>query len=102
MCICPPNTLQNHKKFVADIHLFTKAEGGRGVPVFTGYRPNFYFYTADVLGQMSFEEDMILPGTDATVTVELQYGMPTYVNQTFTIREGGKNVGEGTIRELLD
>ena len=102
MCICPPNTLQNHKKFEADIHLFTKAEGGRGVPVFTGYRPNFYFYTADVLGQMSFEEDMILPGKDATVTVELQYGMPTYVNQTFTIREGGKNVGEGTIRELLD
>ena len=104
MCLSLPNALQNHKKFEADIYLRKKEEGGRNTPIISGYnyRPNFYFYTTDVLGQMSFVGGMILPGNDATITVELANGMPIYEEQTFLIRDGGRTIGEGTIKSLLD
>ncbi|MBR6296593.1 MAG: hypothetical protein IKR40_08990 [Treponema sp.] len=110
MCVCLPNSIQNHKKFRADIYVYTRVEGGRNTPILSGYRPQFFLYTTDATGNITFgpsasgttNDEMIMPGSNATVNVELVKGMPLEVGQTFKVREGGRNVAAGTITALLD
>ncbi|MBR5646852.1 MAG: hypothetical protein IKX23_09455 [Treponema sp.] len=101
MVMTNPGALRNYTTFTADIHMTTKDEGGRNNPIFSGYRPSFYFNKADIVGVMTFENEMIMPGEDATVTVTLINGMAIRVNQEFSIREGGRTTGTGVIKAII-
>src|SRR5476651_2502347 len=93
-----------HKKFKAEVYVLSKEEGGRHTPFFTNYRPQFYFRTTDVTGSVKLAEgvEMVMPGDNVSVEVEL--GTPIAMEKTirFAIREGGKTVGAGRVSEILD
>ena len=102
--IAKPGTIKPHKKFKAEVYVLTKEEGGRHTPFFTNYRPQFYFRTTDVTGSVKLAEgvEMVMPGDNVSVEVEL--GTPIAMEKTirFAIREGGKTVGAGRVSEILD
>lgn len=102
--IAKPGTITPHKKFKAEIYVLTKEEGGRHTPFFTGYKPQFYIRTTDVTGKMDLEKgvEMIMPGDNTTVTVELIVPVALEKGMRFAIREGGKTVGHGAIAEVLE
>src|SRR5437870_1102059 len=102
--LCKPGSIKPHKKFVAEAYILTKEEGGRHTPFFNNYRPQFYFRTTDVTGQCTLPEgtEMIMPGDNATMDVELITPIAMEEKQRFAIREGGKTVGAGVVVSITE
>jgi elongation factor Tu len=102
MALITPDSRKQHKKFTGEIYIKTKDEGGRSNPISSGFRPQIYFETTDITGELTFEGE-INPGDKATVTIELVTPMPIKEGDEFIIREGGRNVTTvSTIKEILD
>ncbi len=101
--IAKPNTIKPHTKFKAEIYVLSKEEGGRHTPFFKGYRPQFYFRTTDVTGVAQLPEgtEMVMPGDNVSLTVELITPVAMDKGLRFAIREGGRTVGAGTVSEIL-
>jgi elongation factor Tu len=99
-----PGTITPHKKFKAEIYVLSKDEGGRHTPFFNGYRPQFYFRTTDVTGQVNLPSgvEMVMPGDNVTITAELISPIAMAKDLRFAIREGGKTVGAGVVTEIQD
>ena len=103
MVICKPGSVQPHTEFKAEIYVLSKDEGGRHTPFFSNYRPQFYFRTTDVTGVITLPAgvDMVMPGDNISVTVELIYSIAMEKGLRFAIREGGRTVGAGQVTEIL-
>ena len=99
-----PGSINPHTKFKGEVYILSKEEGGRHTPFFNNYRPQFYFRTTDVTGSIELPAgtEMVMPGDNVTITVELIYPVALNVGLRFAIREGGRTVGAGQITELLD
>ena len=104
MVIAHPGKVKPHSKFKAEVYMLKKEEGGRHTPFHNHYRPQFYIRTLDVTGEIQLPEgvEMVMPGDNVTITVELIYPVACNVGLRFAIREGGRTVGAGQITELLD
>ncbi len=104
MVIAAPGTITPHKKFKAEVYILKKEEGGRHTPFHNNYRPQFYLRTTDVTGEIHLPEgvEMVLPGDNLTIEVELIYPVAINKGLRFAIREGGRTVGAGQITEILD
>jgi len=104
MVIVKPNTVKPHTKFQCEVYVLTKEEGGRHTPFFKKYRPQFYLRTTDVTGEVSLPEgvEMVMPGDNLTLTVELIYPVAMEKGLRFAIREGGRTVGAGQVTEILE
>ncbi|BCG61202.1 elongation factor Tu [Paenibacillus sp. URB8-2] len=100
--LAKPNSVKPHTEFTAQIYVLTKEEGGRHKPFFTGYRPQFYFRTTDVTGIINLPEgtEMVMPGDNITVTVQLIAPIAIEEGTKFSIREGGRTVGAGTVASI--
>ena len=100
--LAKPGSVKPHTNFTAQIYVLTKEEGGRHKPFFTGYRPQFYFRTTDVTGIISLPEgtEMVMPGDNITVTVELIAPIAIEEGTRFAIREGGRTVGAGAVASI--
>ena len=101
--LAKPGTITPHKKFKAEIYILTKEEGGRHTPFFNGYRPQFYFRTTDVTGVCTMQKgvEMIMPGDNTSLEIELITPIAMEKELRFAIREGGKTVGAGVISEIV-
>ncbi|MBU1323726.1 MAG: elongation factor Tu [Alphaproteobacteria bacterium] len=101
--LCKPGSITPHTKFLAEAYILTKEEGGRHTPFFTNYRPQFYFRTTDVTGIVHLKEgvEMIMPGDNAELTVELITPIAMEEKLRFAIREGGRTVGAGVVSKIL-
>src|SRR3970282_1151620 len=101
--IAQPGSITPHTKIKAEVHLLTKEEGGRHTPFFNGYRPQFYFRTTDVTGvaELPAGTEMVMPGDNVALTVELITPIAMEKGLRFAIREGGRTVGAGTISEIV-
>ena len=101
--ICKPGSITPHTKFEAEIYALTKDEGGRHTPFVANYRPQFYFRTTDVTGVISLPKgtEMIMPGDNASITVELISSIAMENNLKFAIREGGRTIGAGSITKII-
>ncbi len=101
--LAAPKSITPHTKFKAEVYILTKEEGGRHTPFFNGYRPQFYFRTTDVTGVATLPKDveMVMPGDNVTMEIELITPVAMEKEQRFAIREGGKTVGAGVISEVL-
>ena len=99
-----PGTVHPHKKFKAQVYVLSKEEGGRHTPFFTNYRPQFYFRTTDVTGVVTLPEgtEMVMPGDNVTMTVELIAPIAVENGTKFSIREGGHTVGAGSVTEIIE
>ena len=99
-----PGSVTPHTKFEAEAYILTKEEGGRWNPFFSGYRPQFYFRTTDVTGEMNLEEgiEMIMPGDNAQITVELSKPIAMEEQLRFAIREGGHTIGAGVVSKIIE
>ncbi|KAA0213162.1 MAG: elongation factor Tu [Proteobacteria bacterium] len=104
MVIAKPGSIKPHKKFEGEVYILTKDEGGRHTPFFKGYRPQFYFRTTDVTGAVTLPEkvEMVMPGDNIKVSVELMVPVACEDKLRFAIREGGKTVGAGVVTKILD
>ncbi|ATA88823.1 elongation factor Tu [Capnocytophaga cynodegmi] len=104
MVICKPGSVKPHAKFKAEVYILSKEEGGRHTPFKDKYRPQFYVRTTDVTGTISLPEgvEMVMPGDNLTITVELLQPIALNVGLRFAIREGGRTVGAGQVTEILD
>jgi elongation factor Tu len=104
MVLAKPGTVKPHKKFKCQVYVLTKDEGGRHSPFFNGYRPQFYFRTTDVTGVVTLPEgrEMVIPGDNVMLSVELIQTIAMEKDGRFSIREGGRTVGSGVITEILD
>ena len=102
--IAKPGSIKPHKKFKAEVYVLSKEEGGRHTPFFTNYRPQFYFRTTDVTGTVKLPEgvEMVMPGDNVSVEVELITPIAMEKTIRFAIREGGKTVGAGRVGDILD
>jgi len=102
--LCAPGTITPHKKLKAEAYILTKEEGGRHTPFFTGYRPQFYFRTTDVTGVISLPKgvEMVMPGDNVSVEVELITPIAMEKEVRFAIREGGRTVGAGVVTEIVE
>ncbi|MGD9825728.1 elongation factor Tu [Desulfobacter sp.] len=102
--VCKPGTITPHTKFKAEMYALSKEEGGRHTPFFTGYRPQFFFRTTDITGVLTLEEgvEMIMPGDNATINVELINPIAMEKELRFAIREGGRTVGAGVVGEIVE
>ncbi|MEK7524849.1 MAG: elongation factor Tu [Patescibacteria group bacterium] len=102
--LAKPGSVKPHQKFTAEIYVLGKDEGGRHTPIFTGYKPQFYFRTTDVTGELKLPEgvEMIMPGDNAKITVELITPIALDKGLRFAIREGGQTVGAGSVIEILE
>lgn len=102
--LCKPNTIKTYKKFEANVYILSKEEGGRHTPFFTNYRPQFYFRTSDITGTIYLPTDiqMVVPGDNIKLTVELISPIAMSEGLRFAIREGGKTVGAGVVSKLID
>ena len=103
MVISRPGTITPHKKFKAEVYILKKEEGGRHTPVHNKYRPQFYFRTTDVTGEISLEagREMVMPGDNVTIDVELIASVAMDKGLRFAIREGGRTVGAGQVTEIV-
>jgi elongation factor Tu len=101
--LCKPGSITPHTEFLAEAYILTKEEGGRHTPFFTNYRPQFYFRTTDVTGIIKLKEgvEMIMPGDNAELTVELITPIAMDQGLRFAIREGGRTVGSGVVSKIL-
>jgi elongation factor Tu len=104
MVICKPGTVTPHAKFKAEVYVLSKEEGGRHTPFFNKYRPQFYFRTTDVTGECKLPAgiEMVMPGDNVTIEVELINKIAMEKGLRFAIREGGRTVGSGQVTEILD
>ena len=104
MCLVAPKSVKPHKKFKASTYVLSKEEGGRHTPFFNGYRPQFYFRTTDVTGVATLPEgrEMVMPGDNVDMTVELITPIAMEKELRFAIREGGRTVGAGVVTEILE
>ena len=102
--VSKPGTINPHTKFKAEMYALSKEEGGRHTPFFSGYRPQFFFRTTDITGVLTLEEgvEMIMPGDNATINVELINPIAMEKELRFAIREGGRTVGAGVIGEIVE
>ena len=102
--LAAPGTIHPHTKFEAEVYVLTKEEGGRHTPFFNGYRPQFYFRTTDVTGDIQLKEgtEMVMPGDNSTFTVTLITPIAMDEGLRFAIREGGRTVASGVVSKLLD
>ena len=103
MVICKPGSVTPHKKFKAEVYVLSKEEGGRHTPFFNKYRPQFYFRTTDVTGEITLAEgtEMIMPGDNVSITVYLINPIAMEKGLRFAIREGGRTVGAGKVTEIV-
>lgn len=104
MVLAKPGSITPHTKFKAEAYILTKEEGGRHTPFFNGYRPQFYFRTTDVTGVVKLPEgiEMVMPGDNVSITVELIAPIAMEKELRFAIREGGRTVGAGVVTEVLE
>ena len=102
--LAKPGSITPHVKFEADVYALTKEEGGRHKPFFNGYRPQFYFRTTDVTGAVTLPEgtEMVMPGDDTHITVELIAPIAMEESLRFSIREGGRTVGSGVVTKIIE
>src|SRR3712207_5390113 len=102
--LCKPGSVKPHKKFTAEAYILTKEEGGRHTPFFTNYRPQFYFRTTDVTGVVQLPEgtEMVMPGDNVEMTVELIVPIAMEEKLRFAIREGGRTVGAGIVASIIE
>ncbi|MDT2673897.1 elongation factor Tu [Enterococcus dongliensis] len=100
--LAKPGSITPHMKFKAEVYVLTKEEGGRHTPFFNNYRPQFYFRTTDVTGNIVLPEgtEMVMPGDNVTIDVELIHPIAVEKGTTFSIREGGRTVGSGMVTEI--
>ncbi|OGL41374.1 MAG: translation elongation factor Tu [Candidatus Schekmanbacteria bacterium RBG_13_48_7] len=104
MVLAKPGSITPHRKFKAEAYILTKEEGGRHTPYFSGYRPQFYFRTTDVTGVVTLPEgvEMVMPGDNVTMAVELITPIALEKELRFAIREGGRTVGAGVVSEVVE
>jgi elongation factor Tu len=104
MIICKPGSVNPHAKFKAEIYVLSKNEGGRHTPFFNKYRPQFYFRTTDVTGEIMLPEgvEMVMPGDNVSIDVELINAIAMEKGLRFAIREGGRTVGSGQVTEITE
>ena len=104
MVIVKPGSIKAHKKFKADVYILKKEEGGRHTPFHNKYRPQFYLRTTDVTGEITLEagREMVMPGDNVTITVELHAPVAMDKGLRFAMREGGRTVGAGQVTEILE
>jgi elongation factor Tu len=104
MVICKPGSVTPHAKFKAEVYVLSKEEGGRHTPFFNKYRPQFYFRTTDITGEVTLPEgvEMCMPGDNITVSVQLIAPIAMEKALRFAIREGGRTIGAGQVTEILD
>ncbi len=102
--LAAPGSIQTHKKFKGQVYVLKKDEGGRHTPFFSDYRPQFYFHTTDITGEIELPEgtEMVMPGDNTEFTVKLIKPAAIEKGTKFTIREGGRTVGAGQVTEILD
>ena len=102
--LCKPGSVKPHTKFKAEAYILTKDEGGRHTPFFTNYRPQFYFRTTDVTGVVTLPEgtEMVMPGDNVTMDVELIVPIAMEEKLRFAIREGGRTVGAGVVASITE
>jgi elongation factor Tu len=103
MVLAKPGSIKPHTKFEAEVYVLTKEEGGRHTPFFKGYRPQFYFRTTDVTGNIELPEgtEMVMPGDNISMTIELIIPIAMEEQLRFAIREGGRTVGAGVVTKIL-
>jgi elongation factor Tu len=103
MVLAKPGSITPHTKFKAEVYVLSKDEGGRHTPFFSNYRPQFYFRTSDVTGTLNLPQgvEMVMPGDNVSVDVELQKAVAMEKGQRFAIREGGRTIGAGRISEVV-
>ena len=101
--LCKPGSIKPHTKFEGEVYVLTKEEGGRHTPFFNNYRPQFYFRTTDVTGACQLKEgvEMVMPGDNVQMTVELIAPIAMEEQVRFAIREGGRTVGAGVVTKIL-
>ncbi len=104
MVLCKPGSITPHSKFTAEVYILKKEEGGRHTPFFNNYRPQFYVRTTDVTGSITLAEgvEMVMPGDNVTITVELINPVALEQGTKFAIREGGRTVGAGVVAEIIE
>jgi elongation factor Tu len=102
--LAKPNSITPHTKFEGQVYVLTKEEGGRHTPFFNGYRPQFYFRTTDVTGVAHLPEgvEMVMPGDNITMTIELISPIAMEEGLRFAIREGGRTVGAGVVSKIIE
>ena len=100
--LCKPGSIKPHTKFTANVYVLTKDEGGRHTPFFPGYRPQFYIRTTDVTGSIKFEGEMVMPGDNVVMEVELINPVAIEEGMRFAIREGGRTVGAGVVDKIVE
>jgi len=104
MVIAAPSSITPHKKFKSQVYILTKEEGGRHTPFFNGYRPQFYFRTTDVTGVATLSKgvEMVMPGDNIELEIDLIKSVALEKELRFAIREGGKTVGAGVVSEIME
>ena len=102
--LCKPGSITPHTKFKAEVYVLKKEEGGRHTPFFDGYRPQFYFRTTDVTGVARLPEgtEMVMPGDNIAMEIELIQPIAMDQGLRFAIREGGRTVGSGVVSEVVE
>jgi elongation factor Tu len=102
--LAKPGSITPHKKFKAEVYVLSKEEGGRHTPFFNGYRPQFYFRTTDVTGSAKLPQgvEMVMPGDNVNIEVELITPIAMEKTMRFAIREGGRTVGAGRVTDILE
>jgi elongation factor Tu len=102
--VAVPGSITPHRKFKAEVYILSKEEGGRHTPFFNGYRPQFYFRTTDVTGILNLPEgvEMVMPGDNVTIEVELITPIAMEKELRFAIREGGRTVGAGVVSDIIE
>jgi elongation factor Tu len=103
MVLCKPGSITPHTKFEAEVYVLTKEEGGRHTPIFNNYRPQFYVRTTDVTGSVQLQEgtEMVMPGDNVKIDVELIAPIALEEGTRFAIREGGRTVGAGVVSKII-
>jgi elongation factor Tu len=102
--LAKPGSITPHTKFKAEVYVLSKEEGGRHTPFFKGYRPQFYFRTTDVTGDITLPEgvDMVMPGDNVSMDVSLITPIAMEKTMRFAIREGGRTVGAGRVTDIIE
>jgi elongation factor Tu len=102
--LAKPGSIKPHTKFMAEVYVLTKEEGGRQPPFFTGYRPQFYFRTTDVTGDIKLPDgvEMVMPGDNVTLEAALITPVALEEGLRFAVREGGRTVGAGVVAKILE
>src|SRR5207247_4876798 len=104
MVLAKPGSIKPHTKFKAEVYVLTKEEGGRHTPFFTGYRPQFYFRTTDVTGDVKLPDgvEMVMPGDNITMEIALITPVALEEGLRFAMRDGGRTVGAGAVAKVME